>query len=192
VGERGLFEYLAEQNIELFKNKDVEKIFTLSPHGFNAFKNDYPQHGATFEVFHYTQVLDRLVKSKVINPTKRLDMRVTYHDPCFLGRHNSEYEAPRSLLQTVPGLEMVEMEMNRENSFCCGGGGGNFFTDILGSGPKSPARIRVKQAMESGAQIIAVACPNCARMLEDAIKIENVDDDLAVKDISEILLETVE
>lgn len=189
VGELGLFQNLAEQNIEVFKQKDIKKIFTLSPHAFNAMKNDYPAFGAEFEVLHSTQLLARLLESKKIRAGRELRMRLTYHDPCFLGRHNSEYEAPRQLLKAIPGVELVEMEMNRENAFCCGGGGGNFFTSLIGSGSKSPARVRLRQAFETGAQILAVACPTCASMLEEAIKVEDLDDKIAVKDISEILRE---
>lgn len=192
VGEWDLFEFMAKENIEFLKNKGVQKIFSLTPHGFNAFKNEYPRWGADFEVLHYTQLLRQLYEGGKIKPAKDLKARITYHDPCFLGRHNGEYDAPRELLEAVPGVELVEMEMNRENAFCCGGGGGNFFTDILGSGSKSPARIRVRQALETGAQILAVACPNCARMLEDAVKIEELEDRIAVKDISEILAESLQ
>lgn len=190
VGERGLFQELAERNIKTFKDKGIKKIVTLSPHGFNAMKNDYPAFGGEFEVFHYTQLLNKLVKSKKLKLNKQLKIKVTYHDSCFLGRHNSEYEAPRELLSAIPGLELVEMEMSRENAFCCGGGGGNFFTDIIGGGPRRPDRVRVRQALEAGAQVIAVACPICAKMLEDAIKVEELEDRIAVKDISEILGES--
>ena len=187
VGERGLFRDLAARNIKIFKEKGVKKIFTLSPHGFNAMKNDFPSSGEKFEVLHYTQLLNNLLKSRILKPKKELKMRVTYHDPCFLGRHNSEYEAPRELLRAVPGLELVEMEMTREHAFCCGGGGGNFVTDLIGGGPKRPDRIRVRQALEIGAQVLAVACPTCASMLDYAVELEQLEGKIVVKDISEIL-----
>ena len=190
VGEWDLFEVMAKENIKFLKNKGVQNIFCLSPHGFNAFKNEYRRWGSEFEVLHYTQFLRHLYEEGRINPVEGLEARITYHDPCFLGRHNGEYDAPRQLLEGVPGVELVEMEMNRENAFCCGGGGGNFFTDILGSGVDSPSRIRVRQALETDAQIIAVACPNCTRMLEDAVKIEDLEDKINVKDVSEILAES--
>ena len=118
---------------------------------------------------------------------KECPLKVTYHDPCYLGRHNAEYQAPRSILKAIPGLELAEMERNGENAFCCGGGGGNFFTDILGGGEESPARLRVREALDTGAEIIAVACPQCAKMLEDAIKSEEMDDRLKVMDVAEIV-----
>jgi len=186
LGEAGLFQFLAEQNIASFGDLGVKKIITLDPHAFNVFKNDYPGLGGKFEVYHYTQVLAPLIQSGKI-PLKECNIKVTYHDPCYLGRHNGEYNAPREILNAVPGLDLVEMERSKGNAFCCGGGGGNFFTDILGGGEDSPARIRVKEALDTGAEIIAVACPQCAKMLDDAIKSEELDDRLAVKDVAEIV-----
>jgi len=145
LGESGLFEQLAEQNI-------------LAP----------------------------LIQGDKI-PLKESSLKVTYHDPCYLGRHNHEYQAPRSILKAIPGLELVEMERHGENAFCCGGGGGNFFTDILGGGEESPARLRVREALDTGAGIIAVACPQCAKMLEDAVKSEELEDRLKVMDVAEIV-----
>ena len=186
LGESGLFELLARQNIQAFQDLGVKKVITLDPHAFNAFKNDYPGLGGRFEVYHYTQVLAPLIQSgKVL--LKECPLKVTYHDPCYLGRHNKEYQAPRSILKAIPGLELVEMERNGENAFCCGGGGGNFFTDILGGGEESPARLRVREALETGAGIIAVACPQCAKMLEDAVKSEGLDERLKVMDVAEIV-----
>ncbi len=186
LGESGLFELLARQNIQAFQDLGVKKVITLDPHAFNAFKNDYPGLGGRFEVYHYTQVLAPLIQSGKI-PLKDSPLTVTYHDPCYLGRHNKEYQAPRSILKAIPGLELVEMERNGENAFCCGGGGGNFFTDILGGGEESPARLRVREALETGAGIIAVACPQCAKMLEDAVKSEELDERLRVMDVAEIV-----
>lgn len=186
LGESGLFELLAQQNIESFRDHNVTTVITLDPHAFNAFKNDYPSLGGKFEVFHYTQVLGPLMASGKV-PLKECTLKVTYHDPCYLGRHNSEYRAPRSILKAVPGLQLVEMERSGENAFCCGGGGGNFFTDILGGGEESPARLRVREALDTGAEVIAVACPQCAKMLEDAVKSEELEDRIRVMDIAEIV-----
>ncbi len=186
LGEAGLFQFLAEKNIALFRDLGVKKIITLDPHAFNTFKKDYPALGADFQVYHYTQVLAPLIQSGKI-PLKELNDKVTYHDPCYLGRHNGEYDAPRKILKTIPGIELVEMDRSRENAFCCGGGGGNFFTDILGGGEDSPSRIRAREALDTGAEIIAVACPQCAKMLDDAVKIEQLDDRLKVMDVAEIV-----
>ena len=186
LGEAGLFQFLAEKNIALFRDLGVKKIITLDPHAFNTFKKDYPALDGEFEVYHYTQVLAPLIQSGKI-PLKELNDKITYHDPCYLGRHNGEYNAPRKILKAIPGIELVEMDRSRENAFCCGGGGGNFFTDILGGGEDSPSRIRVREALDTGAGIIAVACPQCAKMLDDAVKIEQLDDRLKVMDVAEIV-----
>ena len=186
LGEMGLFQSLSEQNTALFKELGIKKIITLDPHAFNAFKQDYPGLDGEIEIYHYTQTLAPLIQSKKI-PLKEYKATITYHDPCYLGRHNGEYEAPRKILESIPGVELIEMDQNRENAFCCGGGGGNFFTDILGGGDDSPSRIRIRQALNTGAQIIAVACPQCAKMLDDAVKIEELEDKLEVLDVAEIV-----
>ena len=186
LGEIGLFQFLAEQNIALFKELKVKKIITLDPHAFNTFTQDYPGLGGEFEIYHYTQVLAPLIQSKK-PPLKDLGAKITFHDPCYLGRHNGEYEAPRKILESIPGVNLIEMDQTRENAFCCGGGGGNFFTDILGGGDDSPNRIRMRQALDSGAQIMAVSCPQCAKMLEDAVKAEDVGQKIEVLDVAEIL-----
>jgi Fe-S oxidoreductase len=190
LGESGLFQYLAEQNIALFRETGIKKIITLDPHAYNAFKNYYPQLGGDFEVYHYTQILAPLLKSGNVK-TGQSDIKVTYHDPCYLGRHNGEYEAPREILSTVRGLKLSEMERNRDNAFCCGGGGGNFFTDIIGGGADSPARIRVREALDTGADVIATACPQCAKMLDDAVKAEDAEGKIKVRDIAEIVADYI-
>jgi Fe-S oxidoreductase len=186
LGEKGVFQSLVEKNLQAFQGLGVKKVITLTPHAYHAFKNDYPKDAYPFEVFHYTQVLGALAKKLSALPIPS-PLRVTYHDPCYLGRHNKEYQAPRKVLKSIPGLQLLEMGRVKENAFCCGGGGGNFFTDLLGSGPQSPARGRIREAAETGASILAVACPNCAKMLEDAAKAENLEGRIAVKEISEIL-----
>jgi Fe-S oxidoreductase len=188
LGEKRIFEMLMERNTRIFDDLGVRKLVTLSPHSYNAFKNCYPNK---FEVFHYTQLLCHLITDRKLNISRGLKAKVTYHDPCFLGRHNNEYQAPREILNTIPGVELVEMERNRENAFCCGGGSGNFYTDFFGGGENSPARIRVREAYETGSSILAVACPTCLTMLSDAVKAEGLDGKLAVKDISEIVKESL-
>lgn len=191
MGETGLFQYLAEANIEAFKKHSVRKIISLDPHSYNAFANHYEELNGEFQIQHYTEVLGELLSSGKLSlaPQK---IKVTYHDPCYLGRHNEIYEPPRKVLGAVPGLELVEMTRMRKNAFCCGGGGGNFFTDLIGGGASSPSRIRVREALDTGAEVLAVACPLCAKMLEDAVKAESLDDRIAVKDLSEILLNSID
>ena len=187
LGEESLFQSLAEENIQKFKDLRVNKIVTLSPHSYNAIKNDYPKYDGCFEVYHYTQLLRDLIKDGKLDISNRLNAKVAYHDPCFLGRWNKEYEAPRQVLHAIPGVELVEMERSKEGALCCGGGGGNFYTDFLGGSENSPARIRIREACDTGASIVATACPNCMTMLEDAVKAEGLEERLKVRDISEIV-----
>ncbi len=188
LGEKRIFQMLMEKNLGLFDKLGVKRVITLSPHSYNALKNYYPNK---FEVFHYTQILGDLISKGRLNLSAKLNAKVTYHDPCFLGRHNSEYEAPRFILKAMPGVELLEMERNRENSFCCGGGSGNFYTDFFGGGENSPARIRVREAIETGANILAVACPVCVIMFDEAVKGEEVEEKLIVKSISELVSESL-
>ncbi|MFH1135044.1 MAG: (Fe-S)-binding protein [Pseudomonadota bacterium] len=184
MGERGLFELLARENIERFKSLGVKKVVALSPHAYHVFKNEYPALGGDFQVFHYTQVLAPLVRQAM--PVGRAErIKTVFHDPCQLGRLNGEYQAPRTILRSLPGLQVLEMDRSRKNALCCGGGGGNFFTDILGNGA---ARARVREAAGTGAEILAVACPKCLKMLEDAVKTEELEPRIRVLDLSELVL----
>lgn len=189
LGEEALFEMLAQDNIARFKSLGVKKIVTLSPHSYNAIKNDYPKYDGNFEVLHYTQLLQNLIHEGKLSISGKLNTRVTYHDPCFLGRWNGEYDAPRAILNSIPGVQLIEMEKTKDGALCCGGGGGNFYIDSLGGSEDSPARRRVREAKKTGANVLAVACPNCLTMLEDAVKAEGLEGGLAVKDISEIVKE---
>jgi Fe-S oxidoreductase len=182
-----LFEDFAKKNSNQFNDLNVKKVVALSPHSYNTFKNDYPNFGLKAEVIHYSQLLLNLIESGKLNVSKGFSARVTYHDPCYLGRWNKEYDAPRKVLNSIPGIELIEMQRNRENSFCCGGGGGNFYSDFLG-GKDGASCLRVKEAYETGAEVLAVACPICTRMLFDAIKTEDLEDKLRLMDISELVL----
>jgi len=186
MGESELFRMLAEENIKNFNQLNVKRIIALSPHGFNALKNEYPALGGAYQVFHYSQILADRIGSLSFKdePAK---MRVTYHDPCYLGRHNREYRAARTVLAALPGVEIREMDRSRQDALCCGGGGGNLFTDIIGNGPESPARDRAAEALNTGAEILTVSCPMCAVMLADAVKANNMDERIQVKEISEIV-----
>ena len=191
MGERWLFEEMARKNIKLFQDRGIRKIITLTPHAFNSFINDYPQFGGDFEVIHISSYLNKRFKAGSLGHLNPLPRKVTYHDPCLLGRQNGEYEGPRDILKAIPGIELVEMARNRDSSLCCGGGGGNYFTDMIGSGTNSPARTRVREAVETGADTLAVSCPVCANMFQDAIKSEWLEDKLEVKDICELVEEAI-
>jgi len=190
LGEMGLFQVLAEKNSQQFKELGVRKIITLSPHAYNVMKNIYPNSGESLEVYHYTQVLNSLARDKKLKFSGN-KAKVTYQDPCFLGRYNQIYDEPRQVLQSIPGIELVEMKRNRKDSFCCGGGSGNFIMDLLAGSEDSPGRVRVREAYETGAATLAVACPSCLTIFTDAVKTEDLDTKLAVKDISQIVKESL-
>jgi len=190
LGEMGLFRTLAEKNSQQFKELGVKKIVALSPHAYNTMKNNYPAFGASFEVYHYTQLLYDLIKKNKIKLSQD-KAKVTYQDPCFLGRYNNIYDEPRRVLQNIPGLELVEMDRNKKDAFCCGGGSGNFIMDLLAGGEDSPARVRIREAYATGADTLAVACPSCLTMFTDAVKAEDLDGKLAVKDVSQIVKESL-
>ncbi|MBN1380595.1 MAG: (Fe-S)-binding protein [Deltaproteobacteria bacterium] len=186
MGEEALLENLATRNIQQFSDLGVKNIITLSPHAYNVFKNKYPEFGGHFNVYHSTQIFADLVKAGRLSLPDKSGARITFHDPCFLGRWNDEYTAPRKVIKAVKGADFIEMDRSKKGALCCGGGGGNFYTDFLGGSEESPARIRVREARDAKADILAVACPNCLTMLEDAAKAEGLDDQLKVMDIAEI------
>lgn len=188
LGETDLFDHLARENTRIFGDRGAGKVITLSPHAYNAFRNDYPETPSNFDVYHYTQVLAQ--SSDGVSPGA-LNAAVTYHDPCYLGRWNGEYQAPRHVLSTVQGLTTLEMDRHMGTALCCGGGGGNYFTDILGSGTESASRTRVREAVATGADILVVGCPICYKMLDDAVKDEGLHDRIRVMDVAETVLESV-
>jgi Fe-S oxidoreductase len=191
LGEEGLFEFLATRNVETFHRLGVRKIVTLSPHSYHVMRKEYPRYGGRFEVSHYTQLIRDALTAGRLDVSRGLSRRVTYHDPCFLGRQNGEYEAPRAILQSIPGLDLVEMPRSREHAFCCGGGAGNFYAAALDGTERSPGRIRVREAQEAGAKVVGVACPSCLTMLEEAARLEGLEEHVAVRDIAEIVKEAL-
>jgi Fe-S oxidoreductase len=188
LGEKGLFRELAKKNVQQFQELGVKKIVTLSPHAYYSMTHKY-QGLRDIQVIHYTQLLSELIQNQKLK-FSTFNAKVTYHDPCFLGRHSGVYDAPRTILRHIPGIELIEMARARENSFCCGGGGGNFVFDLLGRSSDSPSRIRVREAHETGAEIMVVACPSCLTMLNDAIIAEELEDKLILKDIAEVVKES--
>jgi succinate dehydrogenase/fumarate reductase iron-sulfur protein len=190
LGEKGLFEELAEHNIELFKKFNAEKIVVLSPHCYNTFKNDAPYKDAGLNVQHYTQFLVEAIEKGKLKTSKTIKKRVTYHDPCFLGKRNNIYDAPRQILQSINGLELVEMKRTRQNSFCCGGGAGRVWTEEAVP-EKRPSVERLKEALALNVDVIAAACPFCITTLEDAVKVLDVEGKIVVKDVLELLKDAV-
>jgi Fe-S oxidoreductase len=162
VGADEVFQQLAGANIELFKERGVQRALVASPHCLNALTKDYGELDGALTSEHYTEVLDRLIADGRLKPAKPLEQIVTYHDPCYLGRHNGIYDPPRRVLQSIPGLKLVEMPRSREESLCCGGGGGGAWAEY----PLEQrfAVLRVREALDTGAQVIATACPYCTLM----------------------------
>ncbi|UCE96111.1 MAG: succinate dehydrogenase iron-sulfur subunit [Candidatus Bathyarchaeota archaeon] len=190
LGEKGLFEMLAEHNISMFEKFEAETILTLCPHCFNTLKNDKPYSNKRLNVQHYTQFLAEIIKRDELKLSKSFNKKVAYHDPCFLGKRNDIYDAPRKILKLVDGLEFLEMKRTMENSFCCGGGAGRTWTEDS-TPQKRPSVDRVREALELGVQVIATACPFCVTTLEDAVKVLDVEDKIVVKEILELLKEAM-
>ncbi len=189
AGEPGLFAELAEHNIEQFNKYEFNKIVVSGPHAYNAIKNEYPKHGGEFETLHYTQFLAGQLEALKDLMTGSFEKKVTFHDPCYLGRHNGEYDAPRNLIQAIPGIDFVEMYRCREQGYCCGGGGGGMWLDGFMSEhvEERLSENRVKEAIEVGAEVLAVCCPYEVSRFEDAVKSTDNDGRLEVLDIIEIL-----
>jgi Fe-S oxidoreductase len=189
IGNEFLFEMLAKENTEKLNKYGVKKIITSCPHCFNTFRNEYPQYGGNYEVFHHSEYLAKLVEQDKLHPLDKLDQKITFHDPCYLGRHNDVYDAPRQLVQISSKRGLTEVAQSRNNSFCCGGGGGMSFVDE----PKDKRvnQERARQLLDTGADIVAVGCPFCTTMLEDGINARKGDRDVKVMDVAEILLQTV-
>lgn len=189
TGDEQVFKRLAKENIKTFIEKGVKKLIVSSPHCYQAFKNEYAQFRVNFDVIHISEYLFELVDTGRLGFTRQYGRRVTYHDPCYLGRHNGVYEQPRKLLKSIPGLEMVEMTDSREESLCCGGGGGRIWMGTPKGERLSDSRLQ--QALATGATVLATFCPYCILNFEDS-KL-NVDQNkvIEVKDVTEIIQDVI-
>ncbi|MBI3327781.1 MAG: 4Fe-4S dicluster domain-containing protein [Nitrospinae bacterium] len=185
LGNEYLFQMLVQQNIETLKKYGVKKILTPCPHCFNTLLNEYSDFGGHFEVVHHSQFVAQLLQEGKLTLTRPITQTITYHDSCYLGRHNGIYQAPRDILHMVPGVKLVEMEHNRERGLCCGAGGGHAWMD-----EKSPRKVnvmRTEEAIRSNAGVIGSACPFCLQMFEDGIRGAHAEESLAVQDLVEIV-----
>lgn len=194
AGNEMLYQMQAMQNIEIFRMYEIRKILTTCPHCFNIFKNEYPDLGATFETIHYTTFLADLVKAGKINlrepALEMLKKRITFHDPCYLGRGNGIYDEPREILNALTG-NLVEMERNRSFALCCGAGGAQMFKEAE-KGSKEVFLERTEDALNTKPDIIATACPFCMTMLTDGLKYKNREEDIKNYDIAELLAEAMD
>lgn len=185
TGNEELFKRLAKENIKAFIDQGVKKVLVSSPHCYHSFKNEYPEFMVNFEVVFISQYIGELVKAGRLKLTKEYPKKVTYHDPCYLGRHNGIYDEPREVLKMVPGLELLEMADFREKSLCCGGGGGRIWMET----PKEDrfSDLRVGQAVASGAEVLATSCPYCITNFTDSSLDLPEGEAMEIKDITEII-----
>ncbi|HDI78020.1 MAG TPA: (Fe-S)-binding protein [Desulfobacteraceae bacterium] len=192
AGDEELFRRLAKENIKTFIDHGVKKILVSSPHCYHTFKNEYPEFMVNFEVVHISQYLLELISEGRLEFSKEYGKRVTYHDPCYLGRHNGIYREPREILKKIPGLEFVEMPESFQDSLCCGGGGGRIWMETKKGERFSD--LRVFQAMEVGAEVLVTSCPYCITNFEDSKKTledQGQDVTIEIRDITEIVQEVL-
>jgi Fe-S oxidoreductase len=189
TGSEDVFRTLAKENIKTFIDRGVKKIIVSSPHCYHTFKNEYPEFMVNFEVVHASQYLLGLIDSGRLQLSRPYPKTVTYHDPCYLGRHNDIYDAPRALLSQTDGLSLVEMADARQESLCCGGGGGRIWMDT----PQTErfSDIRIQQALDTGAEELVTACPYCITNFEESRLNLEAEDRIAIKDIAEIIQEAL-
>jgi Fe-S oxidoreductase len=189
TGDEELFKRLAKENIKSFIDNGVKKILVSSPHCYHTFKNEYPDFRVNFEIVHISQYLFELVNEGRLQLRKDYQKKVTYHDPCYLGRHNGIYDEPRGVLKKAPGLEFIEMPECRSDSLCCGGGGGRVWMETQKGERFSD--LRIEQALGVGADVLATSCPYCITMLEDSRVTMGMAEKIQVKDITEIIQELI-
>jgi len=188
-GSESLFQNLAQTNISAFAEAGVKKIVVTSPHCYNAFKSEYPEFGGNFEVIHFSQYLAELIREGRLKFTKELKKKVTYHDSCCLGRYAGIYDEPRQVLESIPGLELVEMQDTREYALYCGGCAGRLWLETRKGERFSD--LRLDQAIETGASVLATACPYCMLNFEDSVLTADKGDVIEVKDIAELVQEVI-
>jgi Fe-S oxidoreductase len=189
TGNEELFKKLAKENIKTFIDNGVKKILVSSPHCYHTFKNEYPQFKVNFEVVHISQYLFELVQEGKLKITKEYGKKLTYHDPCYLGRHNGVYDEPRNVLRKIPGVTLTELPEARVESLCCGMGGGRVWAET--EKHERFSNLRIEQAIGLGAEELVTACPYCVTALEDSRLVMNHADDIQVKDITEIVQEVI-
>jgi Fe-S oxidoreductase len=190
TGNEEVFRSLARANIKTFIDRGVKKLLVSSPHCLHTFRNEYPEFMVHFEVVHITELLAGLLASGRLRLEGAFPRTVTFHDPCYLGRHNKVFDAPRAVLDAVPGLQRREMRDHREHSLCCGGGGGRIWMET----PKEErfANLRLAQAKAAGAEVLVTSCPYCISMFEEARLSLAEDDPLQIKDLTEVLVAALE
>jgi Fe-S oxidoreductase len=189
LGNEYLFQSMAQACIEVLNGYNVKKILTNCPHCFNTLKNEFPQFGGHYEVIHATEFVKRLIAAGKIQFKGNGSQAVTFHDSCYLGRYNDIFDAPRDILQLIPGVQLREMERNRKFGMCCGAGGGRMW---LEEEPSKRVNIRrVEQALETNPDAVAVACPYCMTMVDDGLKSKNMEEKVKALDIMDLVAEAM-
>ena len=189
VGHQPYFQDIARQTLEVFYKHQVQSLVTISPHCYDVFKNHYPSEEPGITPYHYTQFLAELIENDRLSVGKEAPLKVTYQDPCYLARHNRETAAARTILDAIPGVSRVEMAAHGENTLCCGGGGGRMWLETEAG--ERFGDIRIQEAIATGAEILATACPFCVACLEDSIKSQRIES-LSVMDLAEIVAQAIE
>jgi len=189
LGEEYLYQTVAQENIETIKQYRFRKVITHCPHCFNTIKNEFPQFGGTYEVLHHSQVIQTLIAEGRITPTKPLDATIAFHDSCYLGRYNGILDAPRAVAKAVPGIRLVELPRSRERGLCCGGGGGHMWMEVKAQ--KRVNLIRVEEVLDAKVNVVATGCPFCLAMIDLGRKVKGAEETLAVKDVSELVAESL-
>jgi Fe-S oxidoreductase/nitrate reductase gamma subunit len=184
MGNEYLFQMQTLKNIETLNGYGIKDIVVTCPHCYNTLKNEYPQYGGKFTVVHHSQIIVDLLKQGRMKLSNSLEKTVTYHDPCYLGRYNDVYDEPRQMVKRIPGAHLVEMKRSRNRSFCCGGGGGRFWMEEQIGTRVNEAR--TTQIIETGADIVATACPYCLQMIEDGIKAKEASESIKAMDLAEL------
>ena len=189
AGNEFLFQMQAMMNIEVLNSYNVKHIVTTCPHAYNTFKNEYPSLGGKYKVQHHSEYIFELLKSNKIKVNKNLEgQKVTYHDPCYLGRANNIYDSPRELIRSL-GVDLVEMKRNKRKSFCCGAGGAQMFKEAE-KGTNEINIVRTQEAIETNAKIIATGCPFCNTMMTDGVK-NLAEGKLETKDLAELIADSL-
>ncbi|MDD5397611.1 MAG: (Fe-S)-binding protein [Dehalococcoidia bacterium] len=187
AGDENLFRSLANKNLEAFSEAGVKQILVSSPHCYHSFKNEYSKLGAEFEVLHMVQYLAQLISDEKLTFKKEVKKKVAYHDSCYLARHNAIYDEPRQILKSIPGIEIVEMSDIKDNTLCCGGGGGRIWMDTKKDERFSD--LRIQQALDAGADVLAVSCPYCMLNFEDSLLGFSDTKPIEIKDVVELICE---
>jgi Fe-S oxidoreductase/nitrate reductase gamma subunit len=190
LGEEYLYQTLQQENVEALKRYRFRKVIAHCPHCFNTIKHEFPQFGGSYEVVHHSQLIEELLASGRVRPRKPLDKTLAFHDSCYLGRYNGITEAPRNVAKAVPGLRLVELPRNRDRGLCCGGGGGHMWMEV-----KSEKRVnilRVEEALAAKVDMVATGCPFCLAMVDLGRKVKEAEERLHVKDVAELVAESLE